>query len=548
MNVDRIRKAYQRFKPPTNDGLSPHGNQRLSATQENALVALILFQSMSNKAYQMHEFLQVCRDIHKKSPCKFTYPWLEGLLERKKEWVCLRESQLLGPSRSKEDNLSQVLNFIAWHTKFLEDHYFREFSIINADESRVCLKDMGKTGKRLMSAIFGKGGTKGKREKAYISVVPFVSAAGRVICCFYILPLGSMEGTVNIPHRVGYRLRGDFQEYYLFTETGYSNTETFQAMSEKFVEEYHRQHGKVDAILYLDRLASHITPKLNTTLANGGVWCLLFPPGTTHFIQPLDDIAFALFKRLLKYFKDQFLGVECFSVDRNESPLLHAIVPAIHKALSSAVIKKSFDNTGIYPWNPARIAARARIIYPGPEIPLPEIGTTVSEILAALDKSRPPPKSSTVTPHKIHLRRKSQVWTLPEIVAEGERYLKEKARLEEDKAARKEEKRRLREQAALDKEVKRKGREVKRAEAERAKKQKQEEQTYHKTVNTCNYCSKGRRTAGGWDHCPTCGTHALCPRCSKDPLVHIEFKEHRDTCVVPILVTSDPSSLASSKD
>jgi hypothetical protein len=91
------------------------------------------------------------------------------------------------------------------------------------------------------------------------------------------------------------------------------------------------------------------------------------PPYTSHFLQPLDDICFAIYKtkiaaiaaRLNKAFGSR--GFAERGASRSTHILTLASFLAEKLAFEKSKIQKSFKRTGIYPWNKALVLKNARI-------------------------------------------------------------------------------------------------------------------------------------------------------------------------------------------
>jgi len=166
------------------------------------------------------------------------------------------------------------------------------------DKSRVSLNDAEKAGRRFGSKAYSKEGTKGKRDKTHCSVVPFVNAARDTISVFYVLASTDGQNDVYVPHHTNQRDGTGYREYHMVTQTGYTNGECFKHMMAQFEKKFHMVYPGLRAVVYMDRLGSHCTAELKVALEEKQVAVVLFPPGTTQFLQPLDDAVFALFKNL----------------------------------------------------------------------------------------------------------------------------------------------------------------------------------------------------------------------------------------------------------
>ena len=527
-----IRSIIRRIKKNEEGFLENHGNAHLTTKQEHALVGFLLGKSRQSQGLQIDHFLNTVRRIHGNKPEEQTFgrKWFKGFMKRNQKWLEVDKSELLGPSRSNPDNLQKILHFIDFQCDFLARHHFPAHAIFNVDESRVTLAAARGTGKRIHERG-RKGNTqKGKRESKYLSVVPFVSADGHVVCCFIVIPLPPSGGVVYIPHTVARELRGSFPIYYTFTETGYTNESTFPPMVEKFLEHFTLQWPGLASVLYMDRLSNHMSDTVLAILTKAQCQGTFFSPGSTQIDQPLDDVAFACFKSLLETLRNQNLSAQDLDMSRGRSPLLAAVIPAIERSLTPAAIKASFNNVGLYPWNPAKVREIAEKYYPNDSVTSLELGTTSQEILSAVIATTPTTPRATVTPYQIHRDNMTKLFTLDDIVEENRRYEEEKRQLEEQK----EERKRIRAQNAekrRQEEIERKNRaEMARREREQRREQQQGEQQRISAERTCCFCRKRWRGGSAWLWCDNCNTYLICPACRKDPHKWSTFAQHDREC------------------
>ena len=268
---------------------------------------------------------------------------------------------------------------------------------------------------RLVSKAYRKSGTRGKREHQHSSIVPFVSVAGEVISVFYVLASKPGEKLVSVPHFKSLRDHTSYREYFLITPTGYTNNEVFPAMVAQFEEDFHRLYPGVRALVYLDRLGSHTTKQLLATIEGKMVSLVLFPAGTTQFLQPLDDAVFGLFKTKLRMHRDRLLTANPLRCLMAENALLTAMMLAIHESLTPAPIKASFLKTGIYPWNPEKILAAARLAYPDVDFVDPELPDPTQQVIAAIQAASPQDNKVVLSRFRRHQLDQGRIYTLEEL-------------------------------------------------------------------------------------------------------------------------------------
>ena len=108
----------------------------------------------------------------------------------------------------------------------------------------------------------------------------------------------------------------------------------------------------------MDRLASHINPKVLSMMMRSRLRSMFIPTNSSHFIQPLDNLCFAKWKNAFQ----KVLTSLDLHPNNNSKPSvgLEAVVMSIESlAFDRRTIIKSFKNTGIcsIDWDKIKINA-----------------------------------------------------------------------------------------------------------------------------------------------------------------------------------------------
>ena len=389
--------------------------------------------------------MEIANILHPSDRGPMTERWLAGFRERWRDHISLRKTELLSCSRTNTNNLDRVKGFVKFQEVYQQNYYFPAFAIFNVDECRVSLNDSKKGAKVLTPKKFNKGGLSANRTTKHCTVVPFCSASGETISVFWIYPLGQKQKQVSIPVCQRSRSRKLYREYFIFTETGYSKKETFPIMLAQFEKDFHRLYPAVDAVVYMDRLRSHVTADVLATMIGRGLHGVLLPAGTTHFMQPLDDAVFACFKNLLRGHRDQQLGTFPVQPGIQENPLLLATVQAFDASVNPAVIVAAFNNTGIYPWNSEKILARAAFAYPDDNLVPPDTPCPIKAVVAAIQAASTPTPLVAVSVFQKHQLEQNTRYSLEDLVSQDQAYYRERDDEEKEKASAK--RRKLQERA-----------------------------------------------------------------------------------------------------
>jgi hypothetical protein len=337
---------------------------------------------------------------------------VSGFHGRWSNFISKSKSHLITSGRSDPKNLEAVDGFISFQDWYRRNNAHPPHAIFNVDESRVSLSEAKRAGARLTSKAYHKSGVRGKRDNQHCSVVPFVSAAGEAISVFYVLASKPGQKTVSVPHTASGRDSTPWREYFILTHNGYTDNEVFSQMVAQFEIDFHRAYPGIPAPVYADRLSSHTSAELLATLVGKQVSFVLFPAGTSQFLQPLDDVVFALFKNKLRLHRDNLMSADPLGTTIAEDTLLTAMMLALRETLKPGPIQASFRNTGIYPWNPEKISATARRALPDPNHADASRPSRAQDILKAIQLASPQVQKVAVSRFRKHRQEQGKVFRL----------------------------------------------------------------------------------------------------------------------------------------
>lgn len=152
---------------------------------------------------------------------------------------------------------------------------------------------------------------------------------------------------------------------YYFTETGYVNATTWGMIVADFCSVCATLYPGINVTVLADNLQVHHDETTLRQARTKNVDFVFLPPNTSHFLQPLDDLIFAIFKDQLRRFAAQFSVALSFIGQKQKSSeiMSAAAAMAAEIALQPEVIRKAFANTFIWPWDPEGLenAARANV-------------------------------------------------------------------------------------------------------------------------------------------------------------------------------------------
>ncbi len=159
------------------------------------------------------------------------------------------------------------------------------------------------------------------------------------------------------------RTDGNAEIFYCFSETGYLNTEIWSKILGKFAELWRARNGDLVATLLLDNLGIHHSFDPLLYAFNNFVRVQFLPPNTSHFLQPLDDLVFAIYKSQLALLATRLANaLRLRGMKASAREIITAVSSsAVSAAFKQSVIGKSFANCNLWPFQPDKILAAAKV-------------------------------------------------------------------------------------------------------------------------------------------------------------------------------------------
>ena len=316
--------------------------------------------SGANMGMNSHILLKAVMILCGKRPGR---TWTRSFLQRCKKMVSQRRSKQLATKR----NLSSIAGDVASFIDAVEEHsksfLMKADNVFNCDETRVCVGSDGEI--ILEQASKERANAMTPRRSTLASLLPFISANGKVLCTFWIVKGQIPEGDVptEIVLNVApdtYHRRGTWPRYYGVSKTGFLNTEIYSACVRKFIEIYRLQYPGQGAWVFADNLGCHQNMELAIEAHKNNVELWMLPANTSHFLQPLDSIPFAVLKNHIRSHSDEVSVEASLAGIPTDLAFWKLAYDAEEAGLSPRVIQKGFRETGIFPWSPDRIVSLTR--------------------------------------------------------------------------------------------------------------------------------------------------------------------------------------------
>lgn len=114
---------------------------------------------------------------------------------------------------------------------------------------------------RVEAASKERANVRSTRHCTVATLPPFVGADGRILPSVYILKARFRDGdgaTVNFSMKDAPSItQGTWPRFYCWTDTGYLDADTLEAILKKVADVWHTQYPGIPAILFNDQLAVH---------------------------------------------------------------------------------------------------------------------------------------------------------------------------------------------------------------------------------------------------------------------------------------------------
>lgn len=193
-------------------------------------------------------------------------------------------------------------------------------------------------------------------KSLHITLVVCVSAAGRYLDPMAIMNIQSLPASYNdILHLF----------HWSYQHSGWMTKDIFEKWIRLvFVPAVRDVRSKRQcekpALLFVDGHSSRENSSAMKFLLENKIHCVLFPPHTSHVLQPLDCGVFGSFKQRYTHNKRSHLPR---SLTEARHQVLKDARRALDEACSTVQIMESFETSGIYPWSPEKVVGRKNVIH-----------------------------------------------------------------------------------------------------------------------------------------------------------------------------------------
>lgn len=177
-------------------------------------------------------------------------------------------------------------------------------------------------------------------------------------------------------------LRGSPHRLFLSSKTGYITTELFHCIMTEFTKWWTDTHPGLECFLISDNLSIHRNEMIVKEARRNGIHMLNIMPGSSHWFQVHDQLPFATLKKQLMIENNKSFGSFLVPREVSRTILMCNFYKAEAYALRPEVVVKSFDDVGLWPFNPEKILENCRKFCPVK--PQPNESDDVSNLARAI--------------------------------------------------------------------------------------------------------------------------------------------------------------------
>ena len=297
-------------------GKSGHGNQVLTEIEEALLCGILSSQRHLGVKIVRSTICEIARSTYPNKGAVFSKEWLEGFLHRNEDLFVLRTKKSMKECRSNEVTFDQTLLFCNVFEEMLSEYASKGIplhpeTLCNMDETLLQIVSNGKVDIELVPCR-ELTGTDSIRDPSVVgSMLVFVNAAGTVPYVYFCMKKEGKAKKHRVPNLV---LQQNTRQSNATTvlkcadswsKTGYISAKHVKEAIAGFagVMKERWGHTKHPIILLANNLRQHQTQETLELSAENQIVLQMLTLNASHFLQPLDDKLFVVFKSqlLLRY-------------------------------------------------------------------------------------------------------------------------------------------------------------------------------------------------------------------------------------------------------
>ena len=333
----------------------------LSDKEEQAIVALCVKYSNRGEPLTIPDFIELVSRIkcYPKTR-RISVHFLSNFVKRNKEHLCMRTGTVTSPSRSSDIMQQLTEDFISDVGTMFQTNIINKRNLLVFDETII-----GETETKQLF-IGSRRNTAGgnitvfrKRGKAIGSVTPFSMVDGTTPFIVYVrrenLKRKDEGSKCQLEQNVRVVRTAAQYKLYLSSDTGYMTIPMFRSIMEHFVKWWTESHPGLDCYLICDNLRIHTNASIVQYATQNGVHIKTIMPNSSHWFQVHDQKPFGNLKKKMAQKRNGFSRVSSLRPKATKDFMMGIYKAVESLAFAPHIIRSSFAEVGLWPWNPTLI-------------------------------------------------------------------------------------------------------------------------------------------------------------------------------------------------
>ena len=325
--------------------------------EEEGIVAICIKYARRGEPLTVHDFIELV-SRYKKYPKNRRFS--RTFVRRHRTSLCMKPGKLTSPTRVSDLRLQQTEEFINKLDPLFERNIINKKNLFVFDETVIGESDV----QQLVVGEHRKSGGGNinvfkKRIPALGSFTPFSRCDGTTPFRVFVQRVGKSpkrgrpkRGTVHKEKAVH---TADSYRLYLSSKTGYMTKPLFKCIMEHFVKWWNAENPGLHCYLLCDNLNIHINKEVVAFTSARGVNITTIMPGSSHWFQVHDQIPFGTLKKKMADVKNNLSRASSLEPKVMQDFLMGVFSIAESEGLAPSALVKSFEEVGLWPWNPQRI-------------------------------------------------------------------------------------------------------------------------------------------------------------------------------------------------
>jgi hypothetical protein len=283
--------------------------------------------------------------------------WTHQFVRRHKDVITSQYLTGFDINRKKADNWGNMKQYFGLVQEKLQQYNYTPGNIYNIDEKGFMIGVIQKTKRIFVKKWFSQGKLQGAAQdgnRTWITLVAGICADGTSLPPALIYP--ALSGNIQDVWLDDYQPEDG--AYFSSSATGWTNNELALDWLTRVFDRATKKkasHGREPRLLFLDGHGSHINMSFLEMCYTLNIHVCAYPPHSTHRLQPLDV---SLFSPLATYYSqelDNWIQATQGLCKMNKRQFYKLFKPAYKKAFSEKNIWSGWEQTGLHPFNPARV-------------------------------------------------------------------------------------------------------------------------------------------------------------------------------------------------